>query len=113
MTRHATTPESRTPNASPPPSSLGPRDRFLFATEAPIEGTIAMPPGGAWSRVVKAGATLYVVAGRAWGTFEGDPEDHILAAPAAFSAPRHGRLALQPLEPARFALEPEAPGMAA
>ncbi len=68
-------------------------------------GSVALPENGTWSLPVDPGATLLLQAGRAWVTFEGDAEDHVLEAPAAFTAPQHGRVAVQALSPVRFAVE--------
>jgi hypothetical protein len=40
-----------------------------------------------------------------WITVEGDPEDHLVAAPAGFARPARGRFAVLALSPARLVVE--------
>lgn len=65
---------------------------------------VTLPDAGVFSLVVEAGTPLRVLEGTAWVTFEGDGEDHVLEASAAFVAPARGRLAVQGLGPVRFEL---------
>lgn len=76
-------------------------------------GPVALAENATWSAEVEPGATLWLRAGSAWVTFEGDAEDHVLAGPAAFTAPGRGRVALWALSPVRFEVEAAAPRKAA
>jgi len=95
-------------SVSAPQGSL----RGLFLARIPT-GLVALPENATWSLEVETGATLLLRAGSAWVTFEGDPEDHLLDAPASFTAPRRGRVALWALSPVRFELARTAPRQAA
>lgn len=95
-------------SVSAPQGSL----RGLFSARIPT-GLVALPENATWSLEVEAGATLWLRSGSAWVTFEGDAEDHILAGPASFTAPRRGRVALWALSPARFEVEAAEPRRAA
>jgi hypothetical protein len=57
----------------------------------------------AWSVPVgPEGLEIHVTAGTVLVTREGDPEDHVLVAPGAFSSDAHGRLAVWALTPAEL-----------
>ncbi len=52
----------------------------------------------AWSvEVGHAGIEVRILEGEAWITREGDPEDHVLEAPAVFRSSQTGRLAVMAL----------------
>lgn len=68
-------------------------------------GAVAVPENGTWSLEVEPGATVALRAGRAWITLEGDAEDHVIDAPATFTAPHRGRVALWAFSPVRFDVE--------
>jgi len=92
-----------------PQSSL----RGLFPWARLPRGAIALPPNATWSLEVEPGTTLALQAGSAWVTFEGDPDDHLLDAPATFTAAHRGRVALWAFSPVRFELARTAPRRAA
>jgi hypothetical protein len=64
---------------------------------------VTLSEAEAWSTMVGAeGILVRVIAGEVWLTREGDPEDHVVAAPGVFRSERRGRLAVQALAPARL-----------
>ncbi len=68
---------------------------------------VTLEAGEAWSTVVGAeGLLVRVAGGEVWLTREGDPDDHVVAAPQAFRSARRGRLAVQALTPARLEVSP-------
>jgi len=87
--------------------------RGLFPSPRLPRGPVALSTNATWSLEVKPGATLALESGSAWLTFEGDIDDHLLQAPASFTVPSRGRLAVWALSPVRFAVEAAAPRKAA
>jgi hypothetical protein len=62
-----------------------------------------------WSTELRRGpVVVHVLKGIVWVTQEADLEDHVLVAPAAFTADHAGRLAMQALSPADVELVPVA-----
>lgn len=61
---------------------------------------------------MEAGAAVRLIHGSAWVTFEGDPEDHVIQAPAEFEVPRRGRIAVLALEPLSFRVGAAGPELA-
>lgn len=75
--------------------------RRLSSSRRAAARTVALRDGQAWSTVSsRAGLALRCTKGKLWVTFEGDPEDHIVAAPEVFTAPERGRVAVMALGPA-------------
>lgn len=67
--------------------------------------TLELRESEAWSTPVgRAGLSLRCRSGSMWVTQEGDPEDHIVAAPGRFETRKPGRVAVVALEPTRFDL---------
>jgi hypothetical protein len=65
----------------------------------------------AWSAEADgAPLEVRVLAGAVWLTQEADPADHVLERGASFTSRPHGRVALQPLAPARVEVAPVAHG---
>jgi hypothetical protein len=52
------------------------------------------------------GVEVRVMEGEVWLTREGDPEDHVLAAPRVFESARRGRLAVTALRATRLEVVP-------
>ncbi len=74
------------------------------AADAP--DVVELPPNTAWSlSPPRGGVEIRCERGAVWVTVEGDPEDHVLVAPAAFSSRSRGRVAAVALEPARIAVD--------
>jgi hypothetical protein len=65
---------------------------------------VVLPAEVTWSGKAEPGTAVRLLEGNAWLTFEGDAEDHILEAPALFTAPQRGRIAIWALTPLRFEL---------
>ena len=62
--------------------------------------TINLTESAVWSTEINhGGVEIHVLAGTAWVTQEADPEDHVLVAPAVFTAQRRGRLVMAALAP--------------
>jgi hypothetical protein len=58
--------------------------------------------GRTWAvEVGHEGIDIRVLAGMVWVTFEGDPDDHVLEAPARFASARRGKVVLYALSPVR------------
>jgi hypothetical protein len=56
---------------------------------------VDLAPSQAWSAEVgRGGVEVRIAAGEVWLTREGDPEDHVLTAPARFESRTRGRLAV-------------------
>jgi hypothetical protein len=76
--------------------------RLLRAGPEGTERVLELARDATWSaRVVGGGVEVRCSAGLALVTIEGDPEDHVLCAGAAFVSDRRGRLAVWALEPTR------------
>ena len=70
----------------------------------PSPTELDLPAGKAWSaQAPRGGVDIACERGALWITVEGDPEDHVVVAPAHFKA-AHGRVAALALEPARMAI---------
>jgi hypothetical protein len=79
----------------------------LPSAAASARPVLELADSHAWSAEVgRAGIVIRLLSGTVWLTREGDPEDHVLSAPAVFTSSRRGRLALVALGPARLATEP-------
>jgi hypothetical protein len=79
----------------------------LPSASASARPVLELADSHAWSAEVgRAGIVVRLLSGTIWLTREGDPEDHVLSAPAVFTSARRGRLALVALGPARLAMEP-------
>ncbi len=81
-----------------------PDRRYTFTMNREHETPV--PADAAWSQVVERGASVALLAGRVWLTFENDAEDHILEAPATFVAPHPGRVAVWAFTAASLAVRP-------
>jgi len=79
----------------------------LTGHTAPREEALELAAGATWSAPEPRGCTVRCERGSVWITVEGDPEDHVLTSPGAFSSPAHGRFALMALEPSRVVVEPQ------
>ncbi|HZZ84251.1 MAG TPA: DUF2917 domain-containing protein [Anaeromyxobacteraceae bacterium] len=74
---------------------------------AVTSGTVELAEGTAWSaRGPRRGVAIRCERGTVWITVEGDPEDHVLAAPGVFETHGRGRVAAQALERARITVLP-------
>ena len=72
---------------------------------ASAQTLIDLPNNMAWSLVPRRGGIeIRCERGAVWVTVEGDPEDHVLVAPAAFSIRSRRRVAALALEAARIAV---------
>ncbi|MFL5271348.1 MAG: DUF2917 domain-containing protein [Anaeromyxobacteraceae bacterium] len=71
----------------------------------PRPAVVDLAPGATWSLDAPHGLALTCERGSVWITVEGDPEDHVLAAPAVFASPARGRFAVLALSPARLVVE--------
>jgi hypothetical protein len=65
-----------------------------------------LAPAATWSGHARHGLAITCERGSAWITVEGDPEDHVIAAPDTFASPARGRFAILALESARLRVEP-------
>lgn len=72
----------------------------------PAQALVDLPDNAAWSLVPRRGGIeIRCERGAVWVTVEGDPEDHILVAPAAFQVRSRRRVAALALQAARIAVE--------
>jgi DUF2917 family protein len=71
----------------------------------PPAQVVDLAAGATWSVDAPHGLAITCARGAAWITVEGDPEDHFVAAPAAFASPARGRFAVLALSPARLVVE--------
>ena len=80
--------------------------RNPWALEEPrVVELVALPEMGSWSTWLRSPRVeLRCRSGELWITQEGDPEDHLLAAPDRFVTSRRGRLGVTGLTEARFTL---------
>ena len=71
----------------------------------PPREVVDLAAGETWSLDAPHGLALTCERGSAWITVEGDPEDHVVAAPAVVASPARGRVAVLALSPARLLVE--------
>lgn len=72
-----------------------------------VPARLDLEAGAAWSATgPRRGVSIRCERGTVWVTVEGDPEDHVLAAPAVFETHRRGRVAAQALDRACIRVEP-------
>ncbi|BDG09830.1 DUF2917 domain-containing protein [Anaeromyxobacter paludicola] len=74
---------------------------------AAVTGTVDLDEGKAWSAEGRRhGVAIRCETGTVWITVEGDPEDHVLQAPAVFETHGRGRVAAQALQKSRITVQP-------
>jgi hypothetical protein len=95
----------RLPAVTSAPRALGELLRGTQGRREDPQFQVALGPSRAWSFDVRQDPIeIALLEGEVMVTFEGDPEDHILAAGAAFRTPRRGKVAVAAFRPSRFSV---------
>jgi DUF2917 family protein len=87
-------------------SALGRRSHGVATLRThPRAEVVDLEPGATWSTQAPHGLAITCEDGSVWITVEGDPEDHMLAAPGVFASSVRGRYAVLALTRARLLVE--------